>query len=264
MAPWPTGNVYLFEDDPGLTHSDGIFVGLPRVNAGRPAIKQVKTQELRMLRKQQIIVLGLGQFGATIATELESLGHQVLGIDTDEARVDLMAETITQSIIGDVTDERTLEELDAGSYDVAVMAIGGNLQAAFLATMQLHELGVEKVWARAVTPQHHRILAKLGATRVIGLEREMGMAIAQELSYPMVNNFIDMDDEQYIVEIVIEDDLEGSSLGDMLKDSAVQALLLKRDENVRRDLSDDLEVRQGDRLILAGELSQLQSLAENL
>lgn len=217
-----------------------------------------------MLKKQQIIVLGLGQFGATIATELQNLGHQVLGIDTDETRVDLMAESITQALIGDVTDERTLEELEAGRYDAAVMTIGGNLEAAFLATMQLRELGVDDIWARAVTPQHHRILCQLGATRVIGLEREMGMAIAQELSYPIVNNLIDMGDEHYIVEILISDDLDGNSLGDMLKGSDVEALLLKRGKETSRDLQNSVEVRANDRLVLTGRLAELHHLAENL
>src|SRR5690606_14716175 len=104
-----------------------------------------------MIEKQQFIVIGLGVFGATIARELTRLGHEVLGIDSDEQRVDRLADEITHAVIADVTDENSLIELNAGSYDAAVVAIGRNVEATMLATLQLRELGVKKVWAKALT-----------------------------------------------------------------------------------------------------------------
>ena len=82
-----------------------------------------------MIKKQQFIVIGLGVFGATIARELTRLGHEVLGIDSDEQRVDRLAEDITHAVIADVTDENSLPALNAGSYDAAVVAIGRNVEA---------------------------------------------------------------------------------------------------------------------------------------
>ncbi|RBP68439.1 NAD-binding protein, partial [Marinobacter nauticus] len=82
-----------------------------------------------MIEKQQFIVIGLGVFGATIARELTRLGHEVLGIDSDEQRVDRLADEITHAVIADVTDENSLIELNAGSYDTAVVAIGRNVEA---------------------------------------------------------------------------------------------------------------------------------------
>ncbi len=72
-----------------------------------------------MIEKQQFIVIGLGIFGATIARELTRLGHEVLGIDFDEQRVDRLADEITHAVIADVTDENSLIELNAGTYDAA-------------------------------------------------------------------------------------------------------------------------------------------------
>ncbi|MBS3803289.1 MAG: TrkA family potassium uptake protein [Oleiphilaceae bacterium] len=217
-----------------------------------------------MLKKQQFVVIGLGVFGATIATELARLGQEVLGIDTDEKRVDQLADTLTKAVVGDVTDHQTLEEMDAGDYDVAVVAIGRNIEAALLATMQLREMGVEKVWAKALTTQHRRILSKLGATRVIGPEFEMGMAIAQELNYPMVNNFIGLGDEEFIVEIIASERLADMTISDLQDKARVTILAIKREADTRIHPPNKFRLRENDQVVIAGQLSELRDLAEHL
>lgn len=104
-----------------------------------------------MVKKQQVIVIGLGVFGTTVAQEMTRLGHDVLGLDIDEQRVDRLAQDITHAVIADVTDESALIELNAGSYDVGVVAIGRNAEATMLATLQLHELGVKNM-GKSVEP----------------------------------------------------------------------------------------------------------------
>ena len=181
-----------------------------------------------MIEKQQFIVIGLGIFGATIARELTRLGHEVLGIDSDEQQVDRLADEITHAVIADVTDENSLIELNAGSYDAAVVAIGRNVEATMLATLQLKELGVEKVWAKALTNQHYRILEKLGAARIIAPEFEMGVRISQELNYPMVHDYLGLDDDYFIVDFHTTEGMVGKSIADVINGEPVEALVGKR------------------------------------
>lgn len=217
-----------------------------------------------MIQKQQFMVIGLGVFGATIATELTRLGHEVLGIDSDEQRVDRLAEEITHAVIADVTDANTLVELNASSYDAAIVAIGRNVEATMLATLQLRELGLKKVWAKALTNQHHRILERLGATRIMAPEYEMGTRIAQELNYPMVHDYLSLGDDYFVVDFHTTEELVGRSLDELLGDVPVQALVVKRLKDAHSAPDRSWKIRSGDRLVLGGQLDDLRSLVDRL
>ncbi len=217
-----------------------------------------------MIEKQQIIVIGLGVFGATIARELTQLGHEVLGIDSDEQRVNRLAEEITHVVIADVTDENSLIELNAGSYDAAVVAIGRSVEATMLATLQLRELGVEKVWAKALTYQHHRILERLGATRIIAPEYEMGVRISRELNYPMVHDYLGLGEDYFVVEFHTTEDLIGKDIGEIVHGVNVEALVIKRHKEVHAHPDTTWTIRRGDRLVLGGWIDELRKLVNNL
>ncbi|MFB9868330.1 potassium channel family protein [Vreelandella sulfidaeris] len=217
-----------------------------------------------MIEKQQFIIIGLGIFGATIARELTQLGHDVLGIDVDEERVNRLAEDITHAVIADVTNENTLIEINAGSYDAAVVAIGRNVEATMLATLQLQELGVPKVWTKALTTQHHRILERLGSNRIIAPEYEMGVRLAQELNYPMVHDYLGLGDEYFVVEFHTTDDLIGKTIGDIIDDVKVEALVVKRNQEAHSQPDVNWKIRSGDRLVLGGWIEDLRKLVRNL
>lgn len=217
-----------------------------------------------MIEKQQFIVIGLGIFGATVARDLPRLGHEVLGIDTDEQRVNRLAEEITHAVIADVTDEHSLIELNAGSHDAAVVAIGRNVEATMLATLQLRELGVEKVWAKALTNQHHRILERLGATRIIAPEHEMGVRISQELNYPMVHDYLGLDDDYFIVDFHTTQELIGRTIGEVINGEPVEALVVKRMKEAHPHPDHAWKIRSGDRIVLGGQLDDLKDLVNRL
>lgn len=217
-----------------------------------------------MIGKQQFIVIGLGVFGATIARELTRLGHEVLGIDSDEQRVDRLSEEITHAVIADVTDENSLMELNAGSYDAAVVAIGRNVEATMLATLQLQELGLKKVWAKALTNQHHRILERLGASRIIAPEHEMGVRISQELNYPMVHDYLGLDDDYFIVDFHTTDDLIDKTIGEVIDGEPVEALVVKRMKEAHPHPGHTWKIRSGDRIVLGGQLEDLRDLVKRL
>jgi len=217
-----------------------------------------------MIEKQQFIVIGLGTFGATIAQELTRLGHDVLGIDSSEHCINRLAENITHAVIADVTDENTLIELDAGHYDAAVVAIGRNIEATMLATLQLRDLGVEKVWSKALTNQHHRILERLGATRVIAPEDELGIRISQELNYPMIHDYLELDDDYFVVDFQTTEDLIDKTIGEIVSGTPVEALVVKRQKETHHHPDPEWQIRNGDRLVLGGFMDDLRQLVKRL
>jgi trk system potassium uptake protein TrkA len=147
-----------------------------------------------------------------MATTLAELGHDVIGVDGDAERVRQLADTITQAVELDATDERALRAVGIQEVDVAVVSIGENIESSVLVVMQLRELGVASIVAKAVTPLHGRILEKLGVARVIFPEREMAVRIAHGLVMPNVIDYIELSRDFSIVELPAPDMFVGHTL----------------------------------------------------
>ena len=93
------------------------------------------------MKRKQFGVIGLGRFGSAMAMTLTELGHDVIGVDGDEARVQQLADVITHALQIDATDEKALRAAGIQDVDVAVVSIGENIESSLLVVMQLRELG---------------------------------------------------------------------------------------------------------------------------
>ena len=164
------------------------------------------------MKRKQFGVIGLGRFGSAMATTLAELGHDVIGVDGDEDRVHQLADLITHAIQLDATDEKALRAAGIHDVDVAVVSIGENIESSLLVVMQLRELGIETIVAKAVTPLHGRILEKLGVSRVIFPEREMAIRTAHSLVMPNVIDFIELSRDFSIVELPAPEPFVGRTL----------------------------------------------------
>ena len=137
----------------------------------------------------QVAVLGLGRFGSHLAEALDDLGHEVLAIDLDEGNVHELAPKVTDARIADITDLDTLRALSLGDVDVAVVATG-DLEASVLAMMNLQQLEVQVVYAKASSDRHERILRLLGAKRVIRPERDGAERFAHMIRVSLASDFL--------------------------------------------------------------------------
>lgn len=153
------------------------------------------------MKRKHFGVIGLGRFGSAMAMTLTELGHDVIGVDGDESRVQQLADVITHALQIDATDEKALRAAGIQDVDVAVVSIGENIESSLLVVMQLRDLGIGTIVAKAVTPLHGRILEKLGVSRVIFPEREMAIRIAHSLVLPNVIDYIELSRDFSIVEV---------------------------------------------------------------
>ena len=128
------------------------------------------------------LVVGLGRFGSEISRQLCRLGNEVLAMDTNGEAVQRMAPEVTHAVVGDARDKDVLKALGARNFDCAIVAIGDNLSASVLATMNLKELGIPCVVCKAYDDTHRRVLQKLGADRVLIPEQEIASRLAKSLS----------------------------------------------------------------------------------
>src|SRR5688572_5539192 len=206
-----------------------------------------------------------------MATTLAELGHDVVGVDGDESRVQQLADVI-HALQLDATDEKALRAAGIQDVDVAVVSIGENIESSLLVVMQLRELGIQTIVAKAVTGLHGRILEKLGVSRVIFPEREMAIRVAHSLVMPNVIDYIELSRDFSIVEVPAP----GAFVGRTLKQLELRprlgltliAIKRKSDESdaVVTNIAPaaDETIRGGDILALLGSNERLNQLDQLL
>jgi len=203
---------------------------------------------------KQFAVLGLGRFGASVGRVLSEMGYEVLGVDSDEDKVNDMSSLLTHVVVADGTDEAALQSLGIRNFDCVVVAVG-DLQASILMTVVLKEMGVKEVVAKAISDVHGRVLTKVGADRVVFPEREMGARVAQNLASANVIDFIELAPDYSIAEISASGTLVGKSLRQLSlrQRFGVNVVAIKSGENINVSPKADDVIQEHDILVVIGE-----------
>jgi len=219
--------------------------------------------------KKQVVVVGLGRFGTSVASELYQMGHDVLAVDTDELRIQDMLGRVTYAVKADATNEAVLRELGVQDFDVGVVSIGSNIQASILITVLLKSLGVSFLIARAVNALHGDTLERIGADKVVYPEQETGLRVAHILFNPGVLDYMEMVTGFGIVkvrppDVMVNHTLESAGLSDARDKYGIAVLAIRRGREHILIPSKDEVIRPGDQLIVAGRdehLGRLQEMA---
>src|SRR5690606_38586946 len=148
--------------------------------------------------RSSAIVIGLGRFGGSLALELVSGRTEVLGLDRSEKLVNAWADDLTHVAVVDSTDEEALRQLNVQDYPRAVVAIGADLEASILTTSILSDFGIKKIWAKALSRQHAKILERVGAHHVVLPEHDMGERVAHLVMGRMLD-YIEFEDDYAMV-----------------------------------------------------------------
>ncbi len=161
---------------------------------------------------EDILVIGLGRFGGSLARELAELGHDVLGVDASETVVAQLSPYLAKAVVGDTTRRQVLEQLGANDFDHVVVGVG-DVEASILTVAELKNMGIDDVWAKAATTAHKRILEAIGVKHVVLAEHEMGRRIAHQVTGKVVD-YIELDEGFALVESRVPADMWGKTLAD--------------------------------------------------
>ncbi|HPE94579.1 MAG TPA: TrkA family potassium uptake protein [Bacillota bacterium] len=153
------------------------------------------------MRLTSFCIIGLGNFGRTLAETLASRGNQVLVIDIDDKQISEIADKVTNAVVGDATDEAVLKAAGVKSYDCAIVCLGQHMQDSILVTLMLKEMGLRKIVARALSDRHSKVLSRVGADQIVFPEKDMALKTAYALSKTDVLGFIEYSKDFSIVEL---------------------------------------------------------------
>ncbi|MEZ5266481.1 MAG: TrkA family potassium uptake protein [Acidimicrobiales bacterium] len=212
--------------------------------------------------KTPVLVVGLGRFGGAVATELEALGFEVLGADTDAKRVHAYADELTHVVIADTSEAEVLRQLGAADFKLAVVGIGSDIEASILTTAALVDVGVPNIWAKAVTKAHGRILSRVGAHHVVYPEHEMGRRVAHLVGARIVDWF-QLDADFAMVETAAPASLVGRPLSqlDLPRRHGVTVVCIKPAGGAFSFVGPGTVLNEGDLVVVAGPADRAEAFA---
>ncbi len=208
---------------------------------------------------KSVLIIGVGQFGSTIAKRMAELRCEVMAVDTDEESINEVLPYVTVANIGDGTNEEFLRSLGIDNFDLCFVALGSLFQSSLEATSLLKELGAKKVISRATNDIQMKFLLRNGADEVVYPEKQMALRIATRYASDSILDFIQLDSNYSIYELVIPKDWYGKTLSqiDIRKKFNINILTLKRNGEVFIP-SPDTQMQEGDNVFVIGGIKDIQ------
>ncbi len=209
----------------------------------------------------------MGRVGASLVRTLDALGHDVLGIDREEDRIQDLSDELPgiHLVAANAAEAEVLRNLGLEQFDGAAVVIGESIQDSVLVTLILKDLGLPMVFSRANNDLHARVLDRIGADHVIQPEKEFGEFLARQMSLPGIQDYLELGNDEALIEIEVPEEWVGKSLADLSlhrkKDLTVLAIKGKDKGGTLPQPNTALE--QGTILVIGGPKKELDHFDPN-
>ena len=212
------------------------------------------------MKTKQILLIGLGRFGKHIATELYALGHQVMAVDEDEARLNEALPYITNGQIGDCTSQVFLESLGVDNFDVCIVTISGDFQASLECTYLLKELGAKIIVSRAERDGQAKFLLRNGADEVVYPEKQLAKWTAIRFSSSHILDYIQLDEDDAIFEVDMPEAWVGKTVVevDVRRKYGINIIGIKENGQLNMTITPETRFRETDTILVVGKYKSLQ------
>ncbi len=198
-------------------------------------------------------VIGLGRFGYALAKTLSDNGKEVLVLDNNESKVKQIQDKVQQAFVIDQLDKSTLEEAGIQNCGTVIVCIGEHIEASILTTLNVIELGVPRVIAKAISAEHGRVLQKIGA-EVVYPEKERAIRLANSLTTPRALDYIDLSNQYAISEIRLTEKLHGRTIFELnfRKKFGLNIIAIVRGNETIIEITPDLQLNTNDWIAVVG------------
>ena len=216
----------------------------------------------KKLYEDDVLVIGLGRFGGSVALELHRLGHHVVAVERDPGLAETFLGKVGKIVQADASTPQSMGHLKARCFSLAVVGIGSSIEASVLCAMNLVDAGIPTIWAKALSPEHARILERIGVHHVVLPESESGKRVAHLVNGKLMD-YIEFDDGFAIIKMKPPQE----AIGFTLAQSAIRSKYGVTVVGVKAPGQDftyavpETKVTQHDTLIVSGPTELLDRLA---
>lgn len=209
---------------------------------------------------KSVLLIGLGRFGKHIALQLNKLGHEVMGVDINEERVNEAIDIITSAQIGNSTSESFLRSLGVDNYDICFVTISNDFQSSLETTSLLKELGASFVVSRAERDGQEKFLLRNGADKVVYPEKQIARWAAVRYSSNLILDYIELDENHSLYEVNVPPMWTGKTILelDVRKKYQLNIIAVNRSGFMEFSVSPDTVLTAGTTMLVLGEYKALQ------
>ena len=206
---------------------------------------------------KRFVVIGLGNFGSSVAEALHAQTHDVIAIDTNEVVVERIAPLVGRAVVGDGRQLRTLDKLGVKNADAGVVSTGDDITASILATMALRDLKVAEIYVKVISADHARVMEKLGVTETIFPERESAFRLATRMGRSGILNYVRLGEGFSIQEMAVPEGWIGHSLRELRLPNRYRIAVIAVHDVLSGEMTPvpqpDAPLKDSDTLLVAGK-----------
>ncbi len=209
---------------------------------------------------KSFLIIGAGQFGKSIALELNRLGQQVMVVDKNEELVEELMPYVTDGQIGDCSNKDFLRSLGVGNFDTAIVTIAEDFQSSLETTLNLKELGAKKVISRAFNDVHEKFLLRNGADEVVYPEKQMAKWIAVRYSANNILDYVEIDEGCSMFELKVPSHWVGKTVIDLNVRNKydINIIALKKNNKINIFVKPDTLLEEDMTMFVVGDIKNLQ------
>ncbi len=227
----------------------------------------------------EVLVIGLGVFGRSLATHLVKQGAIVIAVDKNQDLVDKVKDVVEQAIVLDATNEENLIQIGVEDIDMAFVCMGVDMEASILTTLLLKKLGVPKIIARSNNEEHTQILELIGAHQIVAPEVEMGEKVATQHTNKNLLSLTELSYNAHMAELNVTNELIGKEIKklNLRRNYGINIIGIKnkipdvdkKGNNIFVESLDplpkpDYKFKEGDIVVVIGEPKNVEKFSEYL
>ena len=212
---------------------------------------------------KSVLVIGMGRFGRHLATKMQELGNDVMIVDRDADLVNEVAETFTDSHIGDCTNEAVIRSLGVNKMDICFVSIGEDFQSSLVITSLLKRAGAKHVVAKANQEIQADLLTRIGADEVVYPEREIAEKLAVRYNANNIFDYIQLTSDYSIYEIPVPTAWVGKTIAevDVRRKHRVNIIAIKCENTLQPTPGADYVFRTEDHTVVIGKSADVFKLS---
>lgn len=215
---------------------------------------------------KRFVIVGLGNFGGSVAESLHARGHEVVVVDTNPAAVDRIAAHVTRAAVGDGRAMAVLERIGAKGSDAGVVSTGDDIAASILSTMALKDLGISDVYVKVISQDHARVMERIGVTETIFPERESALSLGTRMSGKALFSYTNLLPGFGVQEMAVPNSWQGRTLRELALRQEYRVSIIAVHDVMTDQTSPvpdpDAKLQDSDTLLVAGTEDDLAKLAQ--
>lgn len=216
---------------------------------------------------KNIAIIGLSSFGYYLCETLYKHNFNIMAIDIKEELVNQVKPFVRKAVIGDARDKNFLMQLGISDFDTVIISVGSKMDTSILIALYMKELGINEIIAKAINEDHAKILEKIGATRIIFPERDMGQRMANTIASPNFLEFIPLTEGFSLIEVSPTKEWLGKKLSDLdlRKNYQIQIAMIRELIPPRVVIPDgNFVMKDSDILYIIGDNENLKKMQDDI